>query len=62
MGDLYQEADLVIESVDEFMKSDARSVAKGLELLGQALEKLPNAMTECGEAVTDAKALINAFT
>lgn len=43
------------------MKSDARSVAKGLALLGQALEKLPNAMTECGEAVTDAKSLIDAF-
>lgn len=43
------------------MKQDTRSVAKGLELLGTALAKLPNAMTECGEAIADARSLINAF-
>lgn len=61
MGDVYEEGDLVVESVEDFIKEDAKDVAEGLKKLGEALQKLPDAMIQCKSAVSDAEALINAF-
>lgn len=46
-----------VEAVEDFMKEDEADVKAGLKLLGQAIELLPDAMTQCEEAVEDAKRL-----
>ena len=46
-----------VQAVELFMNKDANSVKAGLKLLGEAIELLPNAMTECKQAVEDAKRL-----
>jgi len=46
-----------VEAVQDFMKEDTEDVKAGLKLLGEAIELLPDAMTQCQEAVTDAERL-----
>jgi hypothetical protein len=61
LGDLSSETTLVVEGVENMLTKTKAGMKKGLEQLGEAMETLPEAMTECGEAVVDAKQLINAF-
>ena len=57
MKDLYTAGADLVQAVELFEKQDAQSVLAGLKLLGQAIELIPDACTECQTALNDAKRL-----
>jgi len=46
-----------VEAVEDFLKEDMDDVKAGLKLLGEAIELLPDAMTDCQAAIQDAERL-----
>jgi predicted translin family RNA/ssDNA-binding protein len=48
---------LLASAVQDFAQKDEADIKAGLKLLGQAIESLPDAMTECQAAVTEAQRL-----
>lgn len=57
LNDLYTAGADLVQAVELFEKKDAQSVLAGLKLLGEAIELIPDAMTQCQTAVEDAKRL-----
>ena len=57
LKDLYTAGADLVQAVELFEKQDAQSVLAGLKLLGQAIELIPDACTECQTALNDAKRL-----
>ena len=57
LKDLYTAGADLVQAVELFKKQDAQSVLAGLKLLGQALQLIPDALTECHTAINDAKRL-----
>ena len=56
-GDVTTAGSDFVGAVEDFMKEDADDVKAGLKLLGEAIELLPDAMTQCQQAVQDAERL-----
>jgi hypothetical protein len=56
--DAVKESQLFIEAIKQFELKTFDSVKAGIALLGQAIESLPNAMTQCKCSIDEVKRLI----
>jgi len=57
--DAVSEGKLIYAAIEDLKTNDSAKILEGIKLIGQALESLPKALTDCKAAVSAIEKLVN---